>query len=245
MPAHLFLSVCVMADYFYIPSTPEEHLQLSETEAKHLVKVLRYKEGDFVYFTDGKGTRYTGVLESIDYYNCFARIVKREVDFGKRNYRLHLGIAPTKNIERFEWLLEKATEIGVDEITPMICHRSERRELRSDRLGKILVAAMKQSGQCLLPKLNEASQFSELIKQSADQRFICHLDREPVGLGRACKPGGSVLLLVGPEGDFSEEELKLATEHSLTCVALGATRLRTETAGVVGCSIIAQVNRLD
>lgn len=232
-----------MSDYFYIAPTQDEFIRISEPEARHLVKVLRYSKGDTIYFTDGLGTRYTGILENTDYSDCIARVEQREHDFGKRSYRLHIGISPTKNMDRFEWFLEKSTEIGIDEITPMICARSERRELRHDRLEKIVVAAMKQSSQCYLPRLNPTASFSALLGVACDQAFVCHLEKEaPLTLADRCRPGGSIVLLIGPEGDFSTEELIQAKEHSLHCVALGRTRLRTETAGVVACSILSQIN---
>jgi 16S rRNA (uracil1498-N3)-methyltransferase len=232
-----------VSDYFYITPPTDGFIRIDEAEAKHLVKVLRYVVGDVLYFTDGRGMRYTARLESTDYFDCFARIENQEIEFGKRPYHLHIGISPTKNMDRFEWFLEKSTEIGIDEITPMICSRSERKDFRTDRLDKILVSAMKQSSQCYLPKLNPVTPFQHLMNSTHDQRFICHLDKEhPLSLGKKCHPGGSVLLMIGPEGDFTPDELNLAKEHSLHCVALGPTRLRTETAGVVACTIISQVN---
>jgi len=233
-----------MAELFYTATALSDHVLIPEDEAKHLVKVLRYSEGDLLYFTDGKGTLYTAVLEDTHYSHCKARIEKKETDYKRRPYRLHIAIAPTKNTERLEWFLEKATEIGIDRITPMFCRRSERKALRSERLEKILVSAMKQSFQAYLPELGEAVSFNDILKIPADQRFICHLEEGlTTPLNAACLPGKDVLLLIGPEGDFDAEELQTANQHGFRCVSLGDNRLRTETAGLVACSNVAFINQ--
>jgi 16S rRNA (uracil1498-N3)-methyltransferase len=225
-----------MSELFYTAEPVSDILRLSEQEARHLVKVLRYGTGDRIRFTDGKGSLITAVLTDTHFSNCVAAVESVMTDFGKRPYRLHLAIAPTKNTDRFEWMLEKATEFGVDEITPVICARSERRDLRSDRLQKILLSAMKQSFQTFLPVLNEPVSFSDLITRPSEHRFICHLESEnPTPLKNAAPPGGNHLVLVGPEGDFGPEEIALAKENGFRCVSLGPTRLRTETAGVAVC----------
>lgn len=232
-----------MAELFYIDHEPRENFSLSEDEARHLVKVLRYREGDRIQFTDGKGSLFTAELISARYDDCRLSLRDTVRHSGQRAYSLHVAIAPTKNTDRFEWFLEKATEIGVSRITPMICQHSERRDLKTDRFQKILVSAMKQSYQTYLPLLNEPMEFRQVLDVKAEQRLIAHLDSEqPVSLRDACHPGGSVLILIGPEGDFSLEELQHAGQSGFRCVSMGPTRLRTETAGIMACSVISTLN---
>ncbi|MFM9052899.1 MAG: RsmE family RNA methyltransferase [Bacteroidota bacterium] len=232
-----------MSDYFYIDRLDSDMVTIPADEARHLVKVLRKKAGDTVLLTDGKGVRFHGILESTEYDYCTLRIVKSEKDFGKRPYGLHIAIAPTKNLDRIEWFVEKSTEIGIDTITPLICTRSERRELRIDRLQKIAIAAMKQSRQTFLPEILHPIYFNEILKVDEGQRFICHLEESnPLQLVHMVKKGGRFLILIGPEGDFTEDELIRATESGFRCVALGHHRLRTETAGLTACSIISMCN---
>jgi len=233
-----------MSELFYTPEPVSETVRLSEEEARHLVKVLRYKVGDRIHFTDGKGSMVTAVLTDTNYSNCTARVEQVIRDFGKRPYRLHIAIAPTKNTERLEWFLEKATEFGVDEITPIICRHSERKDLRTDRLQKILLSAMKQSFQANLPVLNAPVPFGEILKQSAGQKFICHLEKEdPTALRNACTQGGDHLVLIGPEGDFDPQEIAAAKAGGFRCVSLGMTRLRTETAGVAVCCMYSVLHQ--
>lgn len=225
-----------MSELFYTREPVSEIILLNEEEARHLVKVLRYEVGDRIHLTDGKGKLVTAVLTDTRYTHCTANVVEIEEAYGQRPYRLHIGIAPTKNTDRLEWFLEKATEFGIDEITPIICRYSERKELRTDRLQKILLSAMKQSFQTYLPTLNEPVPFDRIVSNGSEQKFICHLEENhSVSLKNACRPGGNHLVLVGPEGDFDGQELKTAVSNGFRRVALGPTRLRTETAGVAVC----------
>jgi 16S rRNA (uracil1498-N3)-methyltransferase len=233
-----------MAELFFTTETLSDHVLIPEEEARHLVKVLRYSEGDRLYFTDGRGTMYSAILEDTHYTHCRARIEKKEVGYKRRPYRLQIAIAPTKNTDRLEWFLEKATEIGIDRITPMLCRRSERKALRTDRFEKILVSAMKQSFQAYLPQLDEPIHFDDVLKSNADQRFICHYESaETTLLKNASRKGGDVLVLIGPEGDFDNAELASAKAAGFQCVSLGENRLRTETAGLIACSTIALINQ--
>src|SRR5437764_4556098 len=159
---------------FLIAETDNPITHLSEEESYHCIKVLRMHKGDAIEMVDGSGGYYKGIIEEPDARKCEVRIQSKEKDAGKRNYYLHIAIAPTKNIDRFEWFLEKATEIGIDEITPLICQRSERKDVKIERLNKVIVSAMKQSLKAYLPKLNASKSFADLIKQhSASQKYIC------------------------------------------------------------------------
>jgi 16S rRNA (uracil1498-N3)-methyltransferase len=187
---------------------------------------------------------YTAVLEETHYSRCRARIEKKEIEYKRRPYQLHIAIAPTKNTDRLEWFLEKATEIGIDRITPMLCRRSERKALRTDRFEKILVSAVKQSFQAYLPQLDEPINFEDVLKLNATQRFICHYENaETALLKNVIHKGGDVLLLIGPEGDFDNAELASARAAGFHCVSLGENRLRTETAGLVACGTVALINQ--
>jgi 16S rRNA (uracil1498-N3)-methyltransferase len=192
---------------------------------------------------DGVGGFYNGIIEEDTPKRCSITIKDTKTDYGKRDYYLHVAIAPTKNIDRFEWFLEKATEIGIDEITPLICEHSERRKVNMDRLQKVLLAAMKQSLKAYLPKLNDVMDFSKTVNTlHGDLKLICKAGSE-VHLKSQYNSGKNVVILIGPEGDFSEEEINMAGRSNFTPVHLGPDRLRTETAGVVATTIINLINQ--
>ncbi|MCB8994880.1 MAG: 16S rRNA (uracil(1498)-N(3))-methyltransferase [Bacteroidales bacterium] len=219
---------------------------LDASESFHCVKVLRLKEGEPVYLVDGIGGFYEGKIMNADTRNCSIEIVSSKSLHQKRDYSLHIGIAPTKNIERFEWFLEKATEIGIDSITPLLCKHSERKNIRTDRLEKLIISAMKQSLKAYLPELDDMCSFGEFINRKFQgEKLIAHCgeaDREELIL---LKPvSRSFCILIGPEGDFSEEEIKLSTNAGFRAVSLGNSRLRTETAGLVACQEVADLMRL-
>jgi 16S rRNA (uracil1498-N3)-methyltransferase len=216
---------------------------LDETESQHCTKVLRLKTGDEVYLVDGKGGFHEGILSHADQKACTIDIIKSKFEFGKRNYKIHIAIAPTKNIERFEWFLEKATEIGIDAITPIICQRSERKILREDRLGKVITAAMKQCIQAYLPVFNSLTPFEKFINSdNPGNKIIAHcIEGERLELIRLHPQSYDFTLLIGPEGDFSEKEVQLAVSKGFIPVSLGKNRLRTETAGIAACQIIADL----
>jgi 16S rRNA (uracil1498-N3)-methyltransferase len=229
---------------FYAPDLTGEYYTLEEQESKHVIKVLRMRTGDTIILTDGKGRLCTAELSSVDPKSCEVRIVDVKEEYGKRNYYLHIGIAPTKNINRFEWFLEKATEIGIDRIIPIICQRSERKVIKKERLDKVITSAMKQSLKAYHPLLEESRSFRDLIEQEfIGQKFIAYVEEgEHASLMSQYRPGEDVLILIGPEGDFSPEEVAKAIENGFEVVSLGRSRLRTETAGVVAVHTIAIAN---
>ncbi len=212
-------------------------------ESKHIVKVLRKKTGDQLHITNGNGWLFTSEIIIADIKKCIVS-TKTKILQPKHNYNLHLAVAPTKMNDRYEWFLEKATEIGVDSITPIICEHSERKIIKHERSKRIMQTAMKQSLQCHLPKLNESISFKEFIKQEFNgQLFIAHCEEtDKKSLKTELLPKQDVTILIGPEGDFSVKEIEMAIQNKFIPVTLGETRLRTETAAVVACHSIAYTN---
>jgi len=229
---------------FYIPEIAGNTVTLDADESKHAVKVLRLSSGDKIQIVDGKGGFYLAEILDAHPKSCSISILETQKEFEKRNFSLHVAIAPTKNIDRFEWCLEKCTEIGIDTITPLLSEHSERKVIKSERLEKILVSAMKQSVKAYLPKLNELTRFEELIKTDfLGEKYIAHCnDGEKQHLQKLVSGGKDVLILIGPEGDFSPEEVEQAKAAGFTEISLGNARLRTETAGVVACHIVNLAN---
>ncbi len=229
---------------FYVPNISGAEVVLDETESKHAVKVLRLSNGEKIQIIDGKGGFYEAEISDANQKKCRLSILKSVLDFEKKNFYLHIAIAPTKNIDRFEWFLEKATEIGIDEITPLLSEHSERKVVKPERLEKILVAAMKQSLKAYLPALNELTTFNELVTNStATNKYIAHCyEGEKPHLKNEIAKDDNTLILIGPEGDFSPEELELAKTNGFQEISLGNARLRTETAGVVACHIVNLAN---
>ena len=226
---------------FYQPGVSETNL-LSEEESSHCVRVMRMKKGDEINIIDGKGNFHKAEITDPNPKKCAVKILETKKEFGKRDFRLHVAIAPTKNTERLEWFLEKATEIGIDEITPIICERSERKAVKEERVNKVLIAAMKQSIKAYLPKLNEQKKYTDFVKNNFPaQKFIAYLSSASVKL-KSSYQKGDVLILIGPEGDFSPGEVALAKESGFLEVSLGPSRLRTETAGIVACEIANLMN---
>lgn len=228
---------------FYTPDIATVR-ELSEEESQHCVRVLRYTRGDKILLTDGKGTTYEAIITNPHPKHCAFEILSSERQQRTHDFRLHIAIAPTKNIERLEWMVEKCTEIGVDEITPLLCRFSERKTIREDRLEKVILSAAKQSLTPYLPKLNPLTTYTELLKRAdEEQRFIAHCYKDDKRqLKTEIVKGKSILVLIGPEGDFSEEEVKGALNAGLVPVSLGNSRLRTETAGVVACHTAILMN---
>jgi 16S rRNA (uracil1498-N3)-methyltransferase len=229
---------------FYVPWISGNEVILDETESKHAVKVLRLGKGDRIMCTDGAGGFYTASIIDADHRRCKLTIVESKQQVGKRNFYTHIAIAPTKNNERLEWFLEKATEIGVDEISLLMCENSERKTVKTDRLEKVVISAMKQSVKAFLPKLNEPVPFTEFTAGSkADLKFIAHCRENNLPhLKNLVPKEKSVLVLIGPEGDFSIMEIENAMHHGFEAISLGNSRLRTETAGIVACSIVNLAN---
>lgn len=219
---------------------------LDETESHHCIKVLRLSTGDEICLVDGKGGYFEGQISIPDHRNCTIEIKKSDFETGKRNYSLHVAMAPTKNIERFEWFLEKSTEIGIDQITPLLCNRSERKILRIDRLEKVITSAMKQSLKAYHPVLHPMTEFDTFLKsESAGEKLIAHcMDGTRQDLIKMKNTGNNFTILIGPEGDFTLQELDFAFAKGFLPVSLGTSRLRTETAGIVCCQIIADLMSL-
>ncbi len=229
---------------FYTPDISDKTYTLNETESKHCVKVLRLNVNDQVELIDGKGSFYEAKIVDPNPKKCKIEITNTIQEFGKRNHYLHIAIAPTKNMDRFEWFLEKATEIGIDEITPLLCDHSERKVIKIERLEKIIISAVKQSIKAYKPKLNVLTKYSDFIKQNFDgSKYIAHCEEyEKQSLKANYNVGKNTLILIGPEGDFSPNEIKLAKENNFLETNLGDSRLRTETAGVVACHTINLLN---
>lgn len=216
--------------------------ELTAEESWHCTKVLRYKAGDEIGLIDGNGNFYEGQLSVVNEKKCVANITFGPRIQNKHPYYLHLAIAPTKNIDRMEWLVEKAVEIGVDEITFMRCKNSERTVIKEDRLIKIAESAVKQSLQAYIPKINGLTNFADVINSPADLKFIAHCE-EPIKkhLKNFELLNRKSLVLIGPEGDFSVEEIGQAKTSGFSEISLGENRLRTETAGLYVCNVFALV----
>lgn len=233
---------------FYTPGidAASSTYYLDEEESKHCVKVLRLQAGDIVQLIDGKGNFYTATIKDAHPKRTQLQILTVEADPNKRNHYLHIAVAPTKNIERIEWFLEKATEIGIDEISLIICQRSERKEVRTDRLDKIITSAIKQSLKAWHPKLNEPVALNKFLSVPFDgQRFIAHCEPgDKTDLRDMIKPLGRYLILVGPEGDFSPQEIGDAIKNGFKAITLGNSRLRTETAALEACFEVNFLNRI-
>jgi 16S rRNA (uracil1498-N3)-methyltransferase len=212
-------------------------------ESKHIIKVLRKKESDILYVTNGKGYLFKTEITLASDSKCTIRVISFEKQ-EEPSYKLHLAVAPTKMNERYEWFLEKATEIGIQEITPIICEHSERKIIKTDRFHKIIESAMKQSLHYYLPILNEPISYKDFIKQNfEEQKFIAHCEAtDKKRLKNVLKPKQDALILIGPEGDFSTKEIQLALDNKYIPVSLGNTRLRTETAAIVACHSVVFEN---
>jgi len=230
---------------FYNPeiNTETETFFFDREESKHIIKVMRKKSDDILFVTNGLGFLFKTQITLASDTKCTVKIVSFEQQ-DKPKYHLHLAVAPTKMNDRYEWFLEKATEIGISEITPIICDHSERKFIKTDRFEKILQSAMKQSLHYHLPKLNEPVAFKDFVKIKNDGlTFIAHCDETgKKSLKEMLKANENVTILIGPEGDFSEKEIKTALEQNYTPVTLGNTRLRTETAAIVACHSVVFVN---
>ncbi len=216
--------------------------ELTPEESWHCTKVLRFKAGDEIGLIDGKGNFYEGQLSVVNEKKCVANITFGPRTQIKHPYYLHLAIAPTKNIDRMEWLVEKAVEIGVDEITFMRCKNSERTVIKEDRLLKIAESAVKQSLQAYIPKINPLINFADILKIKSELKFIAHCeDPHTKHLKSSDLKNKSSLVLIGPEGDFSSEEISQAKTAGFSEISLGENRLRTETAGIYVCNVFALV----
>ncbi len=212
-------------------------------ESKHIVKVLRRNVGDQLYITNGRGLFFTANITVADIKKCSVEIIKVKKEYPKKHW-LHMVVAPTKMNDRYEWFLEKATEIGVHEITPIICSRSERKVVKLERFNKVVQAAMKQSVQAYLPKVNEPMALDDFLEvPNTGILLIAHCENsERSELKRRIAPDNPITILIGPEGDFTTSEIKKARKQGYVPVSMGDTRLRTETAAIVACTTVAMIN---
>ena len=237
--------------FFYVPDA-EKLTELPAEEANHAIKVLRLKEGDELMLMDGKGSFYRAEVTLVSNHHCMYRIVERQPQQHQWEGRVHLAIAPTKMNDRIEWMAEKATEVGIDELSFLNCQFSERRNLKTERIKKIVVAAVKQSHKAWMPIVNELEPFRQFIsRQSSGHRYIAHCYNEVPRVNlfdELCRLDASedALVLVGPEGDFSIDEVRYAVSQGFVSVDLGKSRLRTETAGlsaVMMMQLAKQINK--
>jgi 16S rRNA (uracil1498-N3)-methyltransferase len=232
---------------FYTPDIDPGRPQyfLSEEESKHCTRVLRFENGSELQLIDGKGGFYTARILDAHPKKTLLQILSAEQAFNKRNHYLHIAMAPTKNIERVEWFLEKAVEIGIDEISFMICMHSERKELKIERLDKIVTSAMKQSVKAYRPVLNGLVSYKQALARPFEgQKFIAHCERtSKTTVNAELKPGGRYLILIGPEGDFTPIEIDEALNNGFKAITLGDSRLRTETAALEACFEVNFLNR--
>jgi 16S rRNA (uracil1498-N3)-methyltransferase len=231
---------------FYVPDIVLPEVTLSQEESAHCVRVLRLGAGEKVQVIDGNGGYYNAMIAVPDAKHCkltITGIIEKQV---QRNYSIHIAIAPTKNIERFEWFIEKSVEIGIDIITPLLCHRSERRVLKTERLERLIISTMKQAIIPAHPVLHELTGFKEFVTRQGNHDtdlFIAHCEEtDRKKLSEVCRPGKNTIVLIGPEGDFSPDEIRLALGQPFIPVSLGQNRLRTETAGIVACHTVNLCN---
>lgn len=232
--------------WFFNSEIIGDTFETSREESRHISKVLRMVPGDEAVFTDGVGNAYH--VELIDNHpkQCSFRVKKKVTQHKPADYHLHLAVAPTKNISRFEWFLEKATEIGIDEITPVFCDHSERLKLNVERLNRVLIAALKQSQQVWLPILNEPRKFKDIISTAKPDayNYIAWVSKDHDTLLKShYRPGKDATILIGPEGDFSSDEIEMALASNFIPISLGDNRLRTETAALVACHTIVLLNQ--
>ena len=234
--------------FFYITEPIAGLLRFSEDESRHCVKVLRLKVGDDLYLTDGKGNLYKGVVRDNNIKGCQMEVLEQIDDFPRLPYKLHIGIAPTKNSDRLEWFIEKAVEIGITEITALACEHSEHISVKQDRIQRLMISAMKQSLRIDLPTFNSSTPFADFIQKTQyhyTQKHIAYcgeLPQSPPLLQTICQPRQDTLILIGPEGDFSPKEVQQAVNLGFVPVSLGKFRLRTETAALLACSAMQLLN---
>ncbi len=230
---------------FYTPDIRTHVYTLSEEESKHCIKVLRMQEGDAVYLVDGRGGFYETHIIDAHPKKCVVEVLDVKLNFGQRNYRLHMAISPLKFSDRFEWFLEKATEIGIDEITPIITKRSEKKELKLERANKIVESAMKQSIKAYHPQLHAIIGLNEFLEKDHSQTVnaIAHcLEDDKKKIFDIKSEQANYLILIGPEGDFSVEEIDQAKNKGFVPISLGNERLRTETAAISACVLYASMH---
>lgn len=231
---------------FYAPDITGDIHILDENESKHIIRVLRMARGTGVQLIDGKGNLFEGIIEDPDPKKCRIRITGIKKDFEKPLYNLHIAISPLKNRERFEWFIEKSVEIGVNEITPIICRNTEKQSIKADRINNIIVSAMKQSLKATRTLFNEPVDFDTFISGTYQAKRImahCNLSFRRSKISDVYSRGENAVILIGPEGDFSKEEIITADKAGFAQVHLGGSRLRTETAGIAACHSVYFINQ--
>ena len=233
---------------FYAPEITLPLYTLSEEESKHCVRVLRMKRDDELHITDGRGNMYRCKVVDDNAKRCTVEVVHTTPNYEPLAYELVMAVAPTKNIDRYEWFLEKATEVGISEVYPLECDHSERRQIKVEREEKVITAAVKQSLKAYHPTLHDMTRFRDVVTMPFEgQKFIAHCNDslgEREYLGKLVEKGGRSLILIGPEGDFSEEEITFALNNGFKAISLGKERLRTETAALIATVITSTINKL-
>ncbi|HLP20942.1 MAG TPA: RsmE family RNA methyltransferase [Chitinophagales bacterium] len=230
---------------FYCPDAVlNEYCELDETESRHVANVLRKREGEELFVFDGIGNLYDTRIQAIGKKSVTLHVVRLMEKEETAGPKLHIAIAPPKNIERLEWFAEKVTEIGIAEITPILCKHSERKDLRTERIEKILMGACKQSLKLTLPKLNPMVKLSDFVnaRKDGERRYMAYCDEKAVHLKDAYHGGFDAVILIGPEGDFTKEEVQLAEKNEFETVSLGKSRLRLETAGIFAATVFNLAN---
>ena len=231
---------------FYAPDINDDSYTLDPNESKHIIRVLRMVKGSEVRLIDGNGNLYHGIIAVPDQAKCIIQITDKISGFEKRNYHLHIAISPLKNPDRFEWFIEKCVEIGIDEITPLICRNTEKPGIKSERVKNIIISAMKQSLKATKTVLNEPCNFKEFMGMKSDSIcMIAHCDDSLIRrrVSDVYTKGRNTIILIGPEGDFTREEIDSAVNSEFIPVHLGTSRLRTETAGIAVCHSIYFMNQ--
>ena len=230
---------------FFTHSLVSDQVLLTGDDARHCFRVLRLREGDEIRMTDGYGNAGTAKILDTNIDRCVAIITRRD-EIQNRSLNIHIGISPLKNVDRFEWFIEKATELGVSKITPILTARTEKTAIKTERLEKIIISGLKQSGQYWKPTLSAPVSFDKYLDEHTEcQRFIAYCeDKPPLHLANSCLKVKDVSLLIGPEGDFTMNEVEKALSKNYTMVSLGENRLRTETAGIVAVEIVHIINSI-
>ena len=233
-----------MHQFYYTDNVLEETIILPEDEAHHALKVLRKNQGDTIIVVDGKGGKYETILETDNIHNCKLKIIDKKEEFGKASHYIHIAIAPPKSHDRAEWFVEKVVEMGIQEISFITTQYSQRNNVKLNRIRKTAISAMKQSLKSYLPQINDIINFVDFIEICSNRdKYVGYL-----GIGKRkllhqiSLPDGNYCVLIGPEGDFIPEEIEAASNRGFKCISLGNSRLRTETAGIVACQILNNIN---